>query len=86
MSITIDWIAVIAASVMAVGIIEYAKGIASKAPSWVWLACSPIAAIVAAVSLGGSWNQIAINAGLVLAVSQLCYQSIVQLVKSKVAK
>lgn len=86
MSITIDWIAIIAASVMAVGIIEYLKGLFIKAPSWVWLALSPVSAIVASVSLGGAINQIAINAGLVLAVSQLCYQSIVQLVKSKVAK
>ena len=72
-----------AGALIAAGLIQWAKGFAHKAPSWVWAAASPLAALAAAVAAGGdrwTWNWLG-----VWACSQVLYETIIQTVKRKIA-
>ncbi len=86
MNITINWAYLIAAAFGVAGVMEYAKGFAPAAPSWLWRASLPVACVgVALVGDGGIW-QAATNAVIILAVSQLCYDLVIQTVRKLLEK
>ncbi len=65
-------------AIVVIGLIQWIKGIASGAPTWVWAAIAPIIAIVY------SYSPPAIrDAAGFLAVSQLGYETIIQMIKRK---
>lgn len=84
MNIKIDWIYLLAAAFGTVGVIEYAKGFVKTVPSWIWRAILPVVCIGVAAAAGGGLYQIATNAVLILALSQLCYEAIIKAVKKKI--
>jgi hypothetical protein len=49
----IDLATWVAGSVIAVGLIQWAKGLAPAAPSWVWAAVLPLGSLAAALAAGG---------------------------------
>jgi hypothetical protein len=64
------------------GIIQWAKGIAPKAPKWVWMACAPLAALGASLASKSdlwAWSWLGI-----WATSQLFYETIIQAVKKHI--
>lgn len=81
MNLQIDWMFLAAAAFGVAGVIEYIKGFAKKAPKWIWRLALPFICVGVAVVAGGGIKQIAVNAVLTLAMSQLCYEAIVGGVK-----
>jgi len=83
----IDFAVWFAGAVIAVGLIEWAKNLFPKAPSWVWMVVLPIVAVVAAFAIvlkdDASTAAIVWNAFGIWALSQLGYALIVQLVKKR---
>jgi hypothetical protein len=77
---TIDIVFLVTAAFSVAGVIEYVKGFAPKAPTWVWQALLPVACVGVVLVAG----QQLYSAVVVLALSQLCYQSIIQAVKKKI--
>jgi len=77
-----NWELVLAVAFSAIGLIEYIKGCVPAAKPWVWrvalfVAC-PVLAL--AFSLFPPWVQIG---AMALAIAQIGYQSIVELVKKR---
>ena len=62
----------------AVGCIEYIKTFFKDAPSWTWGIVSPGISLAVAIAGGGDLHQIATNAIMILAVSQIAYQTLIQ--------
>lgn len=81
MSLHIDWMFLAAAAFGVAGVLEYIKGFAKKAPKWLWRLALPFVCAGVAVAASGGIKQIAVNAVLILAMSQLCYEAIVGAVK-----
>lgn len=78
MNVQIDWGYVVSAAVIAVGIVQWMKGLLKRFPSWVWSAIIPaVSTGVAFAADGGVW-QIATNALAVWAICQLGYELILQ--------
>jgi hypothetical protein len=79
----IDWTLVAYIALTSVGVIQFAKGLAPYAPWWVWA----ISLAAASIGLGAvaaylpPWVAMAI---LGLAVAQIGYETIVQLIKKKI--
>jgi len=84
MNLDIDWMFLAAAAFGVAGVIEYVKGFARKAPKWLWRLALPFVCAGIAVTGGGGITQIAVNAVLILAMSQLCYEAIIGAVKKLV--
>jgi hypothetical protein len=80
---SIDWIQVIVVAIGSIGIIQWAKGVFPSAPTWVWISALPVSClgVTAITAYLPSWVSGAIVG---LAVAQLGYENIVQLVKRKV--
>lgn len=70
-------------AVIVVGLIQWFKGMLPKAPTWVWIIASPLAAVIGSAAYGT--DKIAWNALGILAVSQMGYELILQTVKSKLS-
>lgn len=77
----IQWGIWLAGAVAVVGGVQWAKGLAPKAPSWVWLLAMPVLSVAAALAAGGDrpW----FNALGIAAIAQLGYELIVQAVRKK---
>ena len=87
MEIKSDFLFLVMSAFSVAGILEYIKSaIAANVPKWVFAVLSPLACIGVAVAGGGDFHQIATNAIATLAMSQLLYQSIIQVVKKYVEK
>lgn len=88
MGIQIDFVYLVAAAFSVTGVMEYIKGFpfAKKLPTWAWQIALPVICIGVAVAADGGFFQIATNAVILLALSQLAYQSIVQAVKKAIEK
>lgn len=88
MDIKIDFVYLVAAAFSVTGVLEYLKGFpfAKNAPTWSWQAILPAVCAGVAIAAGGGVLQIATNAIIILALSQLAYQSIVQAVKKAIEK
>lgn len=84
MEISIDWVYLVASAFTVAGIIEYVKGFFKKAPAWTWRVVLPVACIGVAFAGDGGVYQIATNALLILALSQLCYEGIIAKVKKTI--
>jgi hypothetical protein len=84
-TITIDWMFLIAGAFGVAGILEYIKGFAPNAPKIIWRLLLPIACVGTAIAADGGVYQMSINAILLLAMSQLCYEAIIGAVKSRVS-
>ena len=70
-----------AGAVIVVGLLEWAKGMLPSVPSWVWAIAAPLAAGLTALagrSVKPIWDALGI-----LAISQMCYQLVVQSIKKK---
>lgn len=68
----------IGGGVTVVGLIQWFKGMAPKAPAWVWSAAAPILAV--AWAFAPDWAQ---RAAGVLAISQVGYETIIQGIKKR---
>jgi hypothetical protein len=68
------------------GVLQYAKGLLPKAPTWLWQAVSPVACVGVAITYGGDALQVAQNAVLLLAMTQLMYETVIQLVKKSIER
>jgi len=83
----IDFAIWFAGAVIAVGLIEWAKNLAPKAPSWLWMVALPVGAVVAAFAVvlrdEAPFLAIAWNACGIWALAQLGYALIVQTIKRK---
>jgi DMSO reductase anchor subunit len=79
---TIEWEIVLAAAFAAVGILEYLKGFFKSAPGAAWRIVQPVLclAFAAVAALLPSWVMVGI---LALALSQIGYDTIIQVVKKK---
>lgn len=78
-----EWGNVVSVAVAVVGLIQWLKGLLTKAPSWVWAVASAVGCmgVAAVVFYLPPW----VLMGLVaLAVAQLGYETIVQFIKSKI--
>ena len=86
----IDFAVWFAGAVIAVGLIEWAKNLFKKAPSWVWMAVLPLGAVVAAFAIvlkeDASTLSIVWNACGIWALAQLGYALIVQMVKKRLGQ
>ena len=69
-------------AVIVVGLIQWVKGLAPKAASWVWAAALPMASIATAMSYG--FDKMLWNALGICAFAQVCYEVILQTIKAKV--
>jgi len=78
-----DWTKVLEIAVAVVGLIQWFKGLFSKAPTWVWAVASAVGCmgIAVAVIYLPPWVLLGLVA---LAVSQLGYEGILQFIKSKI--
>ena len=86
MKIDINWVYLIAAAFGVAGTMEYIKGFAKAAPTWVWHAILPVVCVgVAAAGDGGGW-QIATNAIFLLAITQLAYDLVISSVRKLLSK
>lgn len=85
---SLDFTYIVGASIGVVGVLEWAKGFAifSKLPAWVWRAVSPFACAGVGIAGGGEWPQMATNAILLLAVSQIGYPVLIQLPTALIEK
>jgi hypothetical protein len=72
-----------AGAVIVVGLLEFCKGAFPKAPSWVWTLAVLLASGLTALA-GNSQKPVWDGLGI-LALSQMCYQLIVQSIKKKFA-
>ena len=75
----ITWGAWLAGAVAVVGVLQYLKGLAKEAPSWVWSAVMPALAIATAWAAGGErpW----FDALGIASIAQLGYDLIVQRIR-----
>lgn len=74
----IQWAVLGAAAATVVGLIEWCKYLAPRAPRWVWhVALLPACALVGAVLDGGLGASV-LHAGLLLLLTQVGYQVVVQ--------
>ena len=73
------WGAWLAGAVAVVGVLQYLKGLAKGAPSWIWSAAMPALAIVTAWAAGGArpW----FDALGIASIAQLGYDLIVQRIR-----
>jgi len=78
LSFLVVWIT---GAVAVIGVMEWAKNFAPKAPTWVWAIAMPILAIGYAIAP----DFVRLGAGIV-AVSHIGYANIIQLIKNKTAK
>lgn len=83
MWISIDWTYIAAASFGVVGVIEYVKGFFKEIPSAVWRAVMPLVCAGVAIAGGGTAFQTATNGVLILATSQIGYESLIGIAKQK---
>lgn len=63
MSEIIDLATWLAGASIAIGLIQWAKGLLPKTPTWVWSAALPVGAIAAALAAGGdrwAWDALGI--------------------------
>lgn len=75
------------AAVLAVGLIEWGKGVVKNAPSWVWSIVLPVAAFVAALAGRGIAEQPLVWFWLLTwAVAQIGYALIIQSVRAAIGK
>jgi len=77
-----DWEAVLVVAIVAVGTIQYLKGVVGESKRWVWVALQPVLCIASAVV----WHTLPkwVSIGLVgFSASQIGYESIIQIVKKK---
>jgi hypothetical protein len=79
-----DWIQVIAVAVSVVGLLQWLKGLLPNVKPWVWAAAAAGGSLILAAAFHylPAFVQVGV---LALAVSQLAYETIVQLVKSKIS-
>ena len=77
-----DWVLVVSVAVSVVGLLQWLKGIFTAQP-WVWAVASAVGAVglAAAFFYLPAFVQIGVVA---LALSQLAYENIIQLVKKKI--
>lgn len=80
----IDWGYLVAAAFTVAGVLEYVKGFFKSAPGWIWRVSLPIICIGVSFAGGGERHQIATNALLILALSQICYDGIIAKVKKTI--
>lgn len=71
------WVLVLAIAVGAVGLIQYVKGLISKAPTWVWAASLPVICIAGSILLT-PWPWCVLVAVLAITLGQLGYETLVQ--------
>lgn len=86
----IEWALVFVAAAAIIGILEWAKYFAKTAPTWVWhVALLPLSVAVALLIPGAVGVRI-LSAGVILLVTQVGYQlilqGVVELVKAWAAK
>jgi hypothetical protein len=76
-----QWGVWLSGAVAVVGVIQWAKGLAPKAASWVWLAAMPALSLAASFAAGGQrpW----FDALGIAAIAQLGYELIVQAVRKR---
>lgn len=84
MNVIIEWGYLLGAAVGVVGVMEYAKGFAKAAPTWVWRALLPLVCIGVAIAGDGGIYQIATNALVLLACCEVGYSYILKAIKGKV--
>lgn len=77
--VSFDFIFLAGAAVSVVGVVEYLKGFWPTAPAWALRLSIPPACVAVAIAGGGEVPQIATNAFMLLAVSQIGYPILVQL-------
>lgn len=78
-----DWVKIIEIAVAVVGIIQWFKGLLTKAPAWVWSVVSAVGClgVAAAAFYLPPW---VLHGLMALAVAQLGYETLVQFIKSKI--
>jgi hypothetical protein len=79
----VQWVTWLAGAVAVVGVLQWIKGLAPKAPSWAWSVAMVALSIAAAFAAGGPrpW----FDALGIAAISQLGYELIIQVVRKKIA-
>lgn len=83
MKVIMDWVYLAGAAAGVVGVIEYLKGLLPNLGSLAWRIAQPVVCAVVAIAGGGGLWQVATNAVMLLAVSTLGYQVIVEAVKRR---